>query len=175
MEEIQPRIYDLWEALAGVKGGLRDAKPTNIVVSPQSQLSRAGWVGIVQIGEAVLITAPDERQGALLRSALFGIDGDSLFGDGFLSRVLPIEDLRGPATLAYLRPADFRAQRASLVEELVAGDPALTRLSGQVTQADSDESSITEITSPAFSVALATSFQLLATGPGSDPWHTFPS
>jgi len=55
------RVRRLWEELAGAGATFPPDGATRIVVSPNSRLCPPLWTGLVRIGDAVLITAPDER------------------------------------------------------------------------------------------------------------------
>jgi RimJ/RimL family protein N-acetyltransferase len=69
-----------------------------------------------------------------------------------LSTVLPITDVRGPATLAYLITEEFHAHDTSAVIQVPADHDDIARLVARVSDDDAEESGITRITSPAFLV-----------------------
>jgi hypothetical protein len=89
------RARALWEELAGgrfpERGGVR------VVETTTSRLCPPGWAGIVTLDGAVLATAPTAAQVALLEAALPD------------SGPLPIEEVLGPAELAYLAARDFQS------------------------------------------------------------------
>jgi RimJ/RimL family protein N-acetyltransferase len=144
------RARELWEHLAG-SGGF--ALPISVAVAPGSRLCPPVWVGIVVIGDAVLATAPDEGTARLAGQALGGLPAASLTSEGELTRRLSIDEIVGPAALAYLDPADFQAQAGDVVAwPLAPEDPGLTLFLEAASADDIAESGITEITSPAFAV-----------------------
>ncbi|WP_426502406.1 hypothetical protein ACPPVO_32745 [Dactylosporangium sp. McL0621] len=63
------RARRLWAGLAGAPVVFRDAA-VEVVVSPQSSLCPPGWVGIVALGGAVIVTAPDGDAAETVRRAL---------------------------------------------------------------------------------------------------------
>jgi GNAT superfamily N-acetyltransferase len=145
------RARELWESLAGAGAGFTPA--ISVTVSPLSRLCPPGWAGIVVIGDAVIATAPDHETARHVEQALGGLAVASLTDLAVLSGRLHITEIRGPATLAYLDPADFRPQPATAPARPVGlDDPAFRRLLFQAGAADLEESGLAEITSPAFTV-----------------------
>ena len=76
--------------------------------------SAPGWAGLVVISEAVLITAPDQASAALIEHALSGVPVASVTSAQVLGRRLPIAEMRGPATLAYLDRRNWPGETAHL-------------------------------------------------------------
>jgi RimJ/RimL family protein N-acetyltransferase len=122
-----------------------------VTVAPDSRLCSPGWAGIVVIEGAALATAPDQETAWLIEQALGGLAADALTGADVLSRRLPIAEIRGPATLAYLEPADFRPQPAAVMP-LDLDHPDLQAFLQATEAADLEESGMAEITTPAFAV-----------------------
>lgn len=122
------------------------------MVPPTSRLCPPAWVGIVTVGDAALMTAPTEQLANRLRPALAALPVPEWTDAARLGTILPITDVRGPATLAYLIAAEFRAKDSSLVVQIPADYHDLARLVASVGSADAQESGITRITSPAFVV-----------------------
>jgi RimJ/RimL family protein N-acetyltransferase len=122
-------------------------------VSPQSNLCPPGWAGIVVIDGAALATAPDHDTARLLEQALSSLPAASLTSAEVLSSQLPIADIRGPAALAYLDPADFRPQPGDAITTPLGLDhPGLQQFLRAASPDDLSESGIQEITTPAFAV-----------------------
>lgn len=145
------RARELWQALADEAAGFSPA--ASVAVSPGSRLCPPGWAGIVVIGDAAIATAPDQETARQLRQALSGLPMASLTDVAVLSRMLPIADARGPATLAYLDPADFRPRPGGVpARPADRGDPAFRRFLSAAATADLEESGMREITSPAFTI-----------------------
>ena len=145
------RARELWECLAGTGAGFTPA--ISVTVSPLSRLCPAGWAGIVVIGDAVIATAPDHETARHVEQSLGGLAVVSLTDLAVLSGRLHITQIRGPATLAYLDPADFRPQPAAPpARPMDLDDPAFRRLLSGASATDLEESGLEEITSPAFTV-----------------------
>lgn len=138
----------MWECLAGTSAGFGAA--ASVAVAPESRLCSPGWVGIVVIEGATLATAPDQETACLTEQALGGLAADAVTSAGVLGR-LPIAEIRGPATLAYLDPADFRPQ-AAVTTPLDLDHPDLRAFLQAAEAADLEESGMAEITTPAFAV-----------------------
>ena len=112
-----------------------------------------GWAGIVVIGDAVLATAPDHGTALLVERALRGLPAASLTGAEVLRRRLRIAEIRGPAALAYLDPADFLPQPgAGVTGPLDLDHRGLQRFLIAAGAGDVGESGMQAITSPAFAV-----------------------
>ncbi|TXL87184.1 GNAT family N-acetyltransferase [Streptomyces sp. IB2014 016-6] len=147
----------LWSELAGVP--VEFTSPTAVVTAPGSRLCPPGWAGIVRIGDAAVVTAPDARGAEALRAAVRELASAELvdpvrLGLALSGRGAPVLDVLGPATLSYLdRDAFVPAlpeEAGTTVERASPGDPALTALLAGAGKGDADESGLDEITSPAF-------------------------
>ncbi|MFE5943978.1 GNAT family N-acetyltransferase [Streptomyces sp. NPDC056480] len=124
-----------------------------MVVSPASALCPPSWAGIVVLGDAAIVTAPTESAALVLRRALASVPVDSLTRPETVRAVLPVSDVLGPASLAYLSSADFRPARPQgAVEHLTSGHPDFQGLLRSAAPEDVAESGMEEITSPAFVV-----------------------
>jgi RimJ/RimL family protein N-acetyltransferase len=143
------RARGLWERLAGASAEFGTA--ISVTVAPESRLCSPGWAGIVVIEGAALATAPDQETARLIEQALGGLAADALTSAGVLGRRLPIAEVRGPATLAYLDPADFRPQPAATTP-LDVDHPHLQAFLQATEAADLEESGMGEITTPAFAI-----------------------
>ncbi|WP_443055054.1 GNAT family N-acetyltransferase [Streptomyces sp. NBC_00691] len=156
------RARGLWETLAGApvsfasSGG--PAGP-DVVVSPASALCPGSWAGIVVLGDAAIATAPTEDVARVLRTAFSPLLPASLTRPETVRAALPVPvaDVLGPATLAYLSGADFRPARADdcasgRVDSLGCDHPDFQGLLRSADPEDVAESGMEEITSPAFVV-----------------------
>ncbi|MFB7588914.1 GNAT family N-acetyltransferase [Streptomyces sp. NPDC056169] len=142
----------LWEDLAGVPASFPPAAgAVNVVVSPESDLCPAGWVGIVTLGGSALVTAPDEHTAETVRQALRGLPVEALADAAAVRDALPVTALLGPAALAYVSPENFRpAEASSQVERADGHHPAVRALERTAGPEDAAEAALDEITSPAF-------------------------
>ncbi|NUK22697.1 GNAT family N-acetyltransferase [Streptomyces lunaelactis] len=134
----------VWETLAATPVSFAPSGGVAVVTSPASQLCPPAWSGLVVLGDAAIATTPTDSAARLLRGALSSVPLDSL-------PALPMTEVLGPATLAYVSAAGFRPA-AGPAEALPADDPAVHRLIASVSREDADESALDEITSPAFVV-----------------------
>lgn len=144
------RVRHLWEQLANVPSAFEWVPAATVVVSPASRICPPSWVGIVTIGDAALVTAPTDQLADRLRTVLGTLPFPELTDAARLKAMLPITDVRGPATLAYLRAEEFHAHDEVPVVQVPADHPAIARLVASVSADDAEESGITRITSPAF-------------------------
>jgi hypothetical protein len=120
-------------------------------VSPDSQLCPPGWVGIVVIADAVIATAPTPGIAHVVQQALRTASITSLTDPTVLDTRLHLLEMLGPASLAYLDPAEFHSHHGPIAaEQLLPYDGDLRQLIAASSAEDVDESGITQITSPAF-------------------------
>lgn len=101
----------LWAELAGVP--VEFTSPTDVVVAPGSLLCPPGWAGIVRIGDAAVVTAPDARSAEALGEAARILSYEELTDPVrlgvTLSGTAPVLDVLGPASLCYLEGAGTRS------------------------------------------------------------------
>ena len=162
---------ELWEYLAagwvatvggteaGTEGGTeaagqaRFARAVRVAVSPGSALCPPGWAGIVVLGGAALATAPDPGTAGLMEQSLGGLPVASLTDAYVLRNQLPVAAILGPASLAYLDPAEFRPQPgAAVITPLGLDDEGFRRFVLAADPGEAEESGIQELTSAAFAV-----------------------
>lgn len=121
-DDLVERASRLWEELAGSR--LPDRGVVRVVENPDSRICPPGWVGIVRLAGAVLVTAPTAAQAELLRRTT---DPDAL----------PVLDRLGPAQLAYAADQPRGTDPAEW-----AGAVELSELVGAVTPEEADESGV---------------------------------
>ena len=102
---IVPRARDLWSRLAAVPVAFASAGGVTVVVSPESQLCPPDWAGIVVLDGVGIATAPDDHTADVLRSALDRLPASAATDSARVRAELPVTDVLGPATLAYLDEA----------------------------------------------------------------------
>ncbi|GAA1614584.1 hypothetical protein GCM10009679_18720 [Saccharothrix algeriensis] len=145
------RAQRVWLELAGVPVTF-PAEGMQVVVSERSLLCPPGWVGIVTLGNAAIITVPAERTGALVRERLGGAPVATLTHPDRVYDALPVAELLGPATLAYCDQRSFRPTEPGVVDVIPASHADLAAFLASVPPDDADECGLAEITSPAFVV-----------------------
>ena len=133
-----------------------------ITVSAGSRICPPGWAGIVAIGGAVLATAPDQATALSMHDALARVPPARVTDPAVLRTCLPVLQLLGPASLAYLAPdglapAALRSRAAARARGPEAAglggqDASLRLFLAAADPAERDESGLAGITSPAFAV-----------------------
>ena len=166
------RARELWECLAGAAAGFTPAM--SVAVVPRSYLCPPGWAGIVVLGSAALATAPDHDTARFIEQALSGQPAASLTDTEVLSSRLPAAEILGPASLAYLDPAEFRPSRVTPSPRLWAW---ITRASGSscwqpAPMTSRKAASARSPHRPSRSASTARSSRLRATGTGPAAQHT---
>jgi GNAT superfamily N-acetyltransferase len=149
-EELIERARGLWESLAYAPGAFREAAPLAVVASAESRICPPNWVGIVRIDGKALVTVPDDVDADRLCAALQEIAVESVTEVEHLARVLPIAEVLGPATLAYVSPEEFLPFDAPDVEQIENDNRGVVGLREAVSAAEADESGLAHIDSPAF-------------------------
>jgi hypothetical protein len=146
------RARRVWTELAGVSVEFPGAG-VSVVVSAGSLLCPPEWAGIVVLGDAGIVTVPDERQRQLVHAALADAPVESMTDADWLRTVVPVAEVLGPASLAYVDEDRFRpAAGEAVVEALPGSHPELAALLAMAAEEEAAESSLDEITSPAFVV-----------------------
>ncbi|MEV6840453.1 GNAT family N-acetyltransferase [Streptomyces sp. NPDC051133] len=152
MDPLQAGARALWEGLAAVPVSFPPAGGVSVVVSPASGLCPAGWVGVVSLCGAALVTAPTKRAADLVRDALATLPQDALTDADAVRAALPVARVLGPAALSYTSSDLFRPAAPGVlpVHRLPGGHSALRRLEEAAGADDTDEAALDDITSPAF-------------------------
>ena len=141
----------LWVALAGVP--ITFTPTIRVAVAPRSLLCPPGWVGIVVLRGTVIATAPDDGTAEVVQLALDGVPAAALTDAAVVRGRLPVDQVRGPASLAYCGQDGFHpAGSGAVVRRVPADHPCVQDLLTRVPVEDVDESGLADITSPAFVV-----------------------
>jgi RimJ/RimL family protein N-acetyltransferase len=150
------RAHALWEGLAAAPVSFSSTDPVDVAVSPRAMICPQGWAGFVVLHGRAIVTVPSASAAAAVRSAVAELSVEDFVDPGMLGRVLPLAEVLGPATLAYLDEHDFRqAPPGSVwVDRLSAEHPDLRRLEVLAGEHESEESGLREITSPAFAIRI---------------------
>lgn len=145
------RARGLWTGLAGARVAFTGSG-IDVGVSARSLLCPAGWVGIVELGNAAIATAPDDDVAGIVRRALGDLPAAARTDPAVIGGRLPMAEALGPATLAYCDEAGFRPIVSSAVETVRAGGNDVQTLLARVPAEEAGESGLAEITSAAFVV-----------------------
>jgi len=144
------RARELWLELAVKPVRFSSTDRMNVAVSPGSRLCPPLWTGIVVLGDAGIVTVPSDQIAELLAAPAMMLSCEEFVDADRLREVLPVLDVLGPASLFYLRRADFRPVHAGTAVEEVPGDnDGLAALLARAGEEDAGESGLEEITSPA--------------------------
>ncbi|WP_341715997.1 GNAT family N-acetyltransferase [Micromonospora sp. FIMYZ51] len=150
------RARRLWVELAGVPM-IFPARGVAVAVSARSLLCPPDWVGIVALGDAAISTVPVDGFAQVVRKALDNLPVTAMTDPERLAALLPVEEVLGPATLAYCDEHGFRPYAKGMPpERLPGGHPDLADLLASVPTDEADECGLAEITSPAFVIRAGT-------------------
>ncbi|MFE9580346.1 GNAT family N-acetyltransferase [Nocardia sp. NPDC006044] len=146
-------VRALWEGLAAVPVSFTSKIGVSVVVSPEALICPPGWVGIIVLCGQAIVTAPSSAVAVAIRVAVAQLSVADLVAPDVLGGVLPLEEVLGPAVLAYVDEDGFRPAPSSLsVESLPAEHLDLRKLEARSGDQDAAESGLDEISSPAFAV-----------------------
>lgn len=120
-----------------------------VVVAPGSRLCPPGWVGVVSLGGATLVSVPDEATTAAV-APLLALEVDARTDADAVASVLRVDASLGPARLAYLDPAAPLPSSGGC-EQLAVDDASVAALLAQ-DEDDADESGLAGATSPVFAL-----------------------
>lgn len=151
-----------WVELAAAPVAFTDSA-VSVAISPRSSLCPPGWVGIVVLGGAAIVTAPDRGAAQIVERAVAALPRSALAALTVVLDRLPLAEVLGPAALAYCDRVCFRPTGTRGVDIVPADHVYLEALLAGTPEADTQESGIAEITSPAF-VLQAGSAVLAAAG-----------
>jgi len=104
MDPLLFRARGLWEGLARVPVSFAPTGGVNVVVSPESGLCPADWVGVVALGEAAIVTVPTGSAAVIVRDALARLSVQAIVDGTSVREVLPVARALGPAALSYVSP-----------------------------------------------------------------------
>lgn len=142
---------NLWEHLAAAPVTFPSHGGVAIVASPGSLLCPPSWTGVVRLGDAAIVTAPDEADACLLRETLAEMPVDSVVRPDELQKSVPVAEVLGPASLAYLAKGDFLpVSGGAAITRLPPGHGDLCTLTDSVDPGEVGESGVDEIDSPVF-------------------------
>ncbi len=145
-ERIAERIRQGWRAELGTPAAF-GGPGRHLHLRPEHGPARAGWMGVVVLGEATCISLPPSAPAWL--HDLHGRDLDADLTDpATVARVIgPVEDFLGPATLAFLDPSAVHRGDDSRVTSVPAGHASVRRLAAACGAGDAEESGILAVDS----------------------------
>lgn len=152
LDPLLARAREVWLEMASVPMAFPAGGGVEVAVSARSWLCPPGWVGIVALGDAAIVTVPAEGSAGIVRTALQRLPVEVLTDSHRLRAVLPVAEVLGPASLAYLDERDFRPAGLESVDVAPGEQADLATLLASVTTDDAHESGLAGITSQAFMV-----------------------
>jgi hypothetical protein len=116
MDDLLNRARVAWVGYAGLDGGFLPGQ-VHLGVNGGARICPPGWVGMVVLGDAAIVTAPDAPAERKLRRALAGVPIDRLTDPAIVLPATDAAEVLGPANLAFTDAALFR-------DPALFGDPA---------------------------------------------------
>jgi hypothetical protein len=140
-----------WRTLAGLPEAF--AEPgASVVVQSNSPLAPRGWVGIVALGDAALVTAPTEKERDAVEAAVRDLDLASATWPADIAAALNAAGTLGPAELFFGDTLSKHLQVDSAVVTAALDAPAIQGLLTASSHAEVEESGLREVTSPVFAI-----------------------
>jgi hypothetical protein len=146
------RAREVWLDLAAVPMAFPADGGVEVAISARSLLCPPGWVGIVALGDAAIVTVPAGSWAGIVRKVLHGVPVRVMTDPDRLRAVLPVAKVLGPASLAYLDECDFQPVGLDTVDVVSGKRADLATLLASVTPDDADECGLADITSAPFVV-----------------------
>lgn len=143
MKESLKLVCDLWRDLTNAEAGF--GEPLIVVESLDHRSAPDGWVSVVRIDDATVVSAPPgqiERVRAVIESARPELLADHV---GLASFVRPAETL-GPARLFYDRVSQ-RPESAGVIGPLSVDDEGVTEVLGDASDDERNEADLENTTS----------------------------
>ena len=138
-----------WAQLADVN----ELTGTQVIVKADSPLAPRGWIGIVTVGDTIIVSVPHVGLKAAVSSGIAGLAIQDVTRPHLvLPRLPPVRTVRGPAALLY-PPHGYRVPQHEPVTEVARG--ALDALLRQVDPDDLDESGLAAVTRSVFAASQA--------------------
>lgn len=150
------RSREVWSKLAGVPVAFPAVGGAEVVVSAGSRLCPPGWVGIVALGGAAIVTVPADDLVGAVREALYGLPVAAVTDRDRLRAAVPVIDVLGPASLAYLDEREHRPAEPAAVDQIPGNHADLAALLASVTAGEAEECGLAEVSSSAFVVRSGT-------------------
>jgi GNAT superfamily N-acetyltransferase len=166
-QQVAERIRQGWRAELGAPAAFR-GPGRHVHRQPAQDPAKVGWVGIVALGDSACVSLPPSAA-ARVHDLLQHDLGADLTDPATAGRVIgPVEEVVGPATLAFLDPAAVPVENDQRVTSIPAGHPSLRRLTAACGPDDTGESGILAVES---SVAVCRVGDRVVAASGYQVWH----
>ena len=136
-----------WSELALTADAFRDGR-SRVIVQPGSRLAPPGWVGVVALGRAAVVTVPDRQIESVVTEVTAGIAPDALTELDW--SFAGATSVLGPAALFFGETTNVSV--VEHVDQLPSSDEAILDLVRRVSPEDAEEASVQDVASPMFIV-----------------------
>jgi GNAT superfamily N-acetyltransferase len=166
-QQITERIREAWRAELAAPAAFR-GPGRHVQLRPEHDPGRAGWIGVVALGDSTCVALPPGASGWL--QVLQRSDpGADLTDPATVARIIaPVEEFLGPATLAFLDSTAVDIGADPPVTSVPAGHDSLLQLAAACGPQDAQESGILAVES---SVAVWRVADRVVAASGYQVWH----
>jgi GNAT superfamily N-acetyltransferase len=166
-QQTAERIRQGWRAELSAPAAFR-GPGRHVHLQPAQASGKAGWVGVVTLGDSTCVSLPPNAPAWLHDLQQRDLDAD-LTDPATAARVLgPVEEVVGPATLAFLDPTTVDIEDDPRVTLAPAGHQSLRHLVAACGPDDTEESGILAVES---SVAVWQVAGRVVAASGYQVWH----
>jgi GNAT superfamily N-acetyltransferase len=166
-QQIAERIRQGWRAELGAPAAFRGLG-RHLHWQPTPDPAKGGWVWVVTLGDSTCVSLPPNAPARLHDLQQRDLDAD-LTDPATAARVLgPVEEVVGPATLAFLDPTAVDVDDDPRVTSVPAGHPSLRYLAAACGPEDAEESGILAVES---AVAVWQVAGRVVAASGYQVWH----
>jgi GNAT superfamily N-acetyltransferase len=166
-QQISERIRQGWRAELRAPAAFR-GPGRHVQLRPEDDPTRAGWVGVVALGDSTCVSLPPGASAWLLDLRRRDLEAD-LTDPATVARVVgPVEEFLGPATLAFLDPTAVDLDDDPRVTSVPAGHASVGLLAAACGPQDTQESGILAVESP---VAVWQVAGRVVAASGYQVWH----
>jgi GNAT superfamily N-acetyltransferase len=145
-QQIAERIRQGWRAELAAPAAF-GSPGRHVHLQPAQDPARAGWVRVVALGDSACVSLPPNASARLQDLQQRDLDAD-LTDPATVAKVIgPVEEVVGPATLAFLDPAAVDIENDQRVTLVPAGHQSVRQLVAACGPQDAGESGIVEVES----------------------------
>jgi GNAT superfamily N-acetyltransferase len=147
-QQIAERIRQGWRAEMAAPDAFR-GPGRHVQLRPEHDPARASWIGVVALGDSTCVSVPPTASAWLQVLQRRDLDAD-LTDPATVARIIgPVEEVLGPATLAFLGPTAVDLGVDPRVTSVPAGHESLQQLAAACDPHDAQESGILAVDSSA--------------------------
>jgi GNAT superfamily N-acetyltransferase len=166
-QQVAERIRQGWRAELGAPAAFR-GPGRRVHRQPATDPARVGWVWVVALGDSTCVSLPPSALARVHDLDQRDLDAD-LTDPATAARVIgPVEEIVGPATLAFLDPTAVGIRYDPRVSLVPAGHQSVRHLAAACGPEDAEESGILAVESP---VAVWQVAGRVVAASGYQAWH----